>query len=303
MTAPGGPGGRVTRLAAGVPAPALVLVGIFTVQLGAAIATSLFAHVGSLGAVALRLAFAAAVLLVWWRPSLRLDRATWRAVLAYGLVMGSMNVCFYLSLDRLPLGVAVTVEFLGPLGVALAGSRRALDLVWVALAGAGVVLLADPRGALDRVGLALALGAGLLWGLYILASAALGRRTSGGGGLALGMAAAALVAVPLGVARAGTALLEPGILAAGLSVALLSSVIPYSVELEALRRIPPAVFGILMSLEPAVAALVGLLVLHEALRPAQWLAVACVVVASVGSTRGSRRGPAEENRTMPGTVG
>lgn len=279
--------GLAGRAIAAIPPPALVLIGIVTVQLGSATAKQLFAEVGSFGTVALRLFFAATVLLVWWRPSLRLGRRTWTVVLGYGVVLGLMNMCFYLSLARIPLGIAVTIEFLGPLAVALAGSRRWLDALWAVLAAAGVVLLMEGGGELDPVGVLFALAAGACWGLYILLGAALGRHTTEGNGLALGMAVAALVAVPVGVADAGRALLQPGVLVAGLGVALLSSVIPYSLDLEALRRIPPRVFGILMSLEPAMAAVIGLAVLGESLLWSQWVAVLCVVVASAGATRGA----------------
>jgi inner membrane transporter RhtA len=236
----------------------------------------------------LRLFFAAAVLMALWRPSLRIDRSTGTVVLAYGVILGLMNLCFYAALARIPLGIAVTIEFLGPLAVALAGSRRWLDALWVVLAAGGVVLLMDGGGDLNVVGVLFALAAGTFWGLYILVGAALGRRTSEGNGLALGMVVAALVAVPFGVAESGTALIEPWVLAAGLGVALLSSVIPYSLDLEALRKIPPSVFGILMSLEPAMAALIGLIVLQESLLWSQWIAVLCVVAASAGATRGAR---------------
>jgi inner membrane transporter RhtA len=233
----------------------------------------------------LRLFFAAAVLMLLWRPSLHMDRRVWTVVLSYGVILGLMNLCFYLALDRLPLGIAVTIEFLGPLAVALAGSRRWLDAFWAVLAAAGVVLLMEGRGDLDAVGVAFALAAGMFWGLYILVGAALGRHTTEGNGLALGMAVAALVAVPFGVADSGTALIQPWVLVAGLGVALLSSVIPYTLDLEALRKIPPRVFGILMSLEPAMAALIGLIVLQEALQWSQWVAVLCVVAASAGAAR------------------
>lgn len=271
-----------------VPPSALVLLGIISVQLGAALAKNLFTRVGSFGTVSLRLFFAATVLMLLWRPSLRIPRRAWLVVLAYGVTLGSMNLCFYLALARIPLGIAVTTEFLGPLAVALLGSRRWLDALWALLAAGGVVLLMEGRGALDLVGFFFALGAGVCWGVYILLGAALGRHTTEGNGLALGMVIAALVAVPLGVASGGAVLVHPRILIAGLGVALLSSVIPYSLDLEALRKMPPRVFGILMSLEPAMAALIGLVVLHEALRPSQWIAVACVVVASAGATRGAR---------------
>jgi inner membrane transporter RhtA len=273
------------RTLGAIPPPAQVLVGIVSVQIGAALAKQLFGTIGSTGTVALRLFFAAAVLLLLWRPSLRMDRKAWLTVLGYGLVLGAMNLCFYLALAKIPLGIVVTIEFLGPLTVALAGSRRWLDALWALLAAGGVVLLTEGRGDLELVGVLFALGAAVCWGSYILLSAALGRHTSEGTGLALGMAVAALVAAPVGVVESGTALLSPWVLLVGLGVALLSSVVPYSLELEALRRIPPKVFGVLMSLEPAVAALVGLVVLGEILAPLQWLAVLLVVAATVGATR------------------
>ncbi|WP_432186367.1 EamA family transporter [Streptomyces sp. Tue6028] len=272
-----------------IPPTALVLLGIVSVQVGSALAKHLFSEVGSFGTVALRLFFAAAVLLLLWRPSLRMSRRTWTVVLGYGVTLGLMNLCFYLALARIPLGIAVTVEFLGPLAVALAGSRRWLDTFWAVLAAGGVVLLMEGRGDLDLAGLLFALAAGTCWGLYILVGAALGRHTTEGNGLALGMAVAALVAVPFGVADSGTALAQPWVLIAGLGVALLSSVIPYSLDLEALRKIPPRVFGILMSLEPAMAALIGLVVLQESLHWSQWIAVLCVVAASAGAARGGRQ--------------
>jgi inner membrane transporter RhtA len=244
--------------------------------------------VGSFGTVALRLFFAAAVLTLLWRPSLRMSRRTWTVVLGYGVILGLMNLCFYSALARLPLGIAVTIEFLGPLAVALAGSRRWLDAFWAVLAAGGVVLLMEGGGDLDLVGVLFALAAGTFWGLYILIGAALGRHTTEGNGLALGMIVAALVAVPVGVADSGTALIQPWILVAGLGVALMSSVIPYTLDLEALRKIPPRVFGILMSLEPAMAALIGLVLLQEALLWSQWIAVLCVVAASAGATYGAR---------------
>ena len=273
------------RALGAVPAPALVLLGIVSVQVGSALAKGVIGTAGSFGTVALRLVFAAAVLTLLWRPSPRLDRRTGTVVLGYGVTLGVMNLCFYLALARIPLGIAATIAFLGPLGVALAGSRRWRDALWVALAAGGVVLLTEGGGELDLAGLLFALAAGTCWGVYIMVGAALGRHTAQGDGLALGMAVAALVTVPFGVAESGTALLQPWVLVAGLGVALLSSVIPYSLDLEALRRMPPRVFGILMSLEPAVAALIGLVLLGEALHWSQWVAVLCVVAASAGATR------------------
>jgi inner membrane transporter RhtA len=277
------------RTLGAIPPPAQVLIGIVSVQVGAALAKNLFSAVGSTGTVALRLFFAALILVLLWRPSLRMNRRTWTVVISYGVVLGTMNLCFYMALERIPLGIAVTVEFLGPLAVALAGSRRWLDAFWAILAAGGVVLLMEGRGDLDLVGFLFALAAAACWGGYILLSAALGRHTSEGSGLAIGMAFAALLAVPFGAAESGTLLLQPWVLVVALGVALLSSVIPYSLELEALRKIPPRVFGVLMSLEPAVAALVGLLVLQESLHALQWVAVLCVVAASAGATRSSAR--------------
>jgi inner membrane transporter RhtA len=281
-------GGAATRILGAIPPPAQVLAGIVSVQIGAALAKHLFGAVGAAGTVALRLLFAALVLLVLWRPALRLDRRTWAVVAAYGVVLGAMNLCFYLALAQAPLGVVVTIEFLGPLGVAIAGSRRLLDGLWALLAAGGVVLLTETRGDIHLAGILLALGAAVCWGSYILLSAALGRHTSDGKGLALGMTLAAVLVVPVGFADTGLALLQPWVLAVALGVALLSSVVPYSLELEALRTIPPKVFGVLMSLEPAVAAIVGLLVLGEVLGAAQWLAVLLVVTASAGATRMTR---------------
>ena len=271
-----------------VPPPAQVLAGIVSVQIGAAFAKQLFDAVGSTGTVALRLFFAAVVLLVVWRPTVRLDRRTWLVVAAYGTVLGAMNLTFYLALSQAPLGIVVTIEFLGPLAVAIAGSRRLLDGLWALLAAGGVVLLTENRGETQLAGILLALATAACWATYILLSAALGKRTSDGRGLALGMTLAAILVAPIGLVNAGTALLEPWVLVVGLGVALLSSVIPYSLELEALRRIPANVFGVLMSLEPAVAAIVGLLVLGEILVPAQWLAILLVITASAGATRMAR---------------
>lgn len=278
----------VARLMGGIPPTALVLLGIVSVQVGAAVAKQLFTVAGAAGTVTLRLVFAALVLLAIWRPSLRMDRHTLVVVVSYGVVLGAMNLCFYAALERIPLGAAVTIEFLGPLAVAVAGSRRWLDGLWVLLAGAGVVLLTGVEGGLLWTGVLFALAAGACWAAYILLTAKLGSKTNDGKGLALAMVVGAVVALPFGISSAGTAMLDPVLLAAGFAVALMSSVIPYSLELEALRRMPPRVFGILMSMEPAVAALAGLVLLGEQLTPAQWVAVCCVVIASVGSTRSAK---------------
>jgi inner membrane transporter RhtA len=205
--------------------------------------------------------------------------------IAFGLALGAMNLCIYEAMDRIPLGIAVTFEFIGPLGVAVAGSRRALDLLWVALAAAGIALLADyGGGALDPAGVAFALAAGALWAAYIVLSARTGRRFAGGTGLAVAMVAGAALVAPFGIAGAGSDLLRPELLGALLAVALASSVVPYSLELEALRRLPERVFGVLMSLEPAVAALAGVVVLGQALALRDWVAIGLVVAASVGAS-------------------
>ncbi|MFI6099107.1 EamA family transporter [Lentzea sp. NPDC051213] len=278
----------VARMLGAIPPPALVLLGIVSLQVGAALAKQLFAVAGAAGTVTLRLVFAAVVLLAIWRPSLRMDRRTLVVVLSYGTVLAAMNLCIYHAFERIPLGAAVTIEFLGPLAVAVFGSRRWLDGVWVLLAALGVLLLTRAQGGLVWTGVLFALAAGACWAAYIMLAAKLGSATSDGKGLALAMVVGSLIALPFGVSSAGTAMLDPIVLAAGFAVALMSSVIPYSLELEALRRMPPRVFGILMSLEPAVAALAGLVVLGEHLRPAQWVAVCCVVIASVGATRSAR---------------
>lgn len=273
----------------GVPPTALVLIGIVSVQVGAALAKQLFTATGAAGAVTLRLFFAGVVLLVVWRSALRIERRALPVVLGYGTVLAAMNLCFYQAIDRIPLGMAVTIEFLGPLTVALVGSRRWTDPVWAVLAGGGVLLLTKAGGDVGWSGVLFALAAGALWASYILLSAALGDRTSGGGGLAIAMAFGGVLMIPVGIAEAGATLLQPSVLAAGFGVAMLSSVLPYSVELEALRRIPPRVFGVLMSVEPAAAAFAGLIVLGQVMHAAQWAGVICVVAASIGATRTARR--------------
>jgi inner membrane transporter RhtA len=265
---------------------ALVVAAVTSLQFGAGFAVTLFDELGPAGAAFVRLAVAAAVLVAVWRP--RVGGHPWaelRVAAAFGIVLGLMNWAIYSAMDRIPLGIAVTIEFAGPLAVAVAGSRRALDLLWVALAAGGILLLTDPGGgSLDALGVGFALLAAALWAAYILLSARTGRLFGGGSGLAIAMVVGAIAIAPMGVAQAGAALLEPELLAAGAAVALVSSVIPYSLELEALRRLPARVFGVLMSLEPAVAALAGLIVLGQALGGREWLAIALVVVASAGAT-------------------
>jgi inner membrane transporter RhtA len=208
-----------------------------------------------------------------------------RLAITFGVVLGLMNLSIYSAMDRIPLGVAVTIEFAGPMAVAVIGSRRALDLLWVALAAIGIVVLTDPGGgSLDAAGVAFALLAATLWAFYILLAERTGRVFPGGTGLAIAMVAGAVVIAPPGIAQAGSELLKPELLLAGAVVALASSVIPYSLDLEALRRLPSNVFGVLMSLEPAVAALAGLVVLGQDLGAREWAAIALVTIASAGAT-------------------
>jgi inner membrane transporter RhtA len=276
-----------------IPPTLLVLAGVLSVQFGAAFAKTLFDEVGPGGTVFLRAVFAAAVLAAVWRPALRgRSGAHWRLILLFGLSLVAMNLAFYESLERIPLGVAVTFEFVGPLGVAVAGSRRALDFVWVGLAAAGILLLSDFGSAdLDGLGVALALLAGGFWAAYIVLAARVGRVFPGGEGLALAMGAGALMLAPVGLADGGGELLSPEVLAVGLAVAILSSAIPYGLEMEALRRMPQRVFGVLMSLEPAMAALAGFIVLDEGLATRELVAITLVVAASAGAARNANIPP------------
>ena len=260
-------------------------------NLGAAIAKSLFPVVGVEGMTALRIGLSALMLLAFWRP--------WRAPLArrdlpnvaiYGAVLGSMNLCIYEAFGRIPIGIATAIETIGPLAVVLAASRRPLDVAWVVLALVGLALLL-PLGTdrpLDPVGLLFAFGAAASWALYIV----FGKRVSmlaRGQAVSLGMLAAALLTVPLGVARSGPAMLVPSTLLAGLGVAVLSSAVPYSLEMAALRRLPRQVFGILVSATPAFGAACGALVLGERLSALQWVAIACIIGASAGGAATSSR--------------
>ncbi|WP_344008090.1 EamA family transporter [Nocardioides lentus] len=268
----------------------LVVAGVVSVQVGAAFAKGLFDEVSPSTLVWLRLAFSTVVLLLVARPRLRgRSRRDWLVVLGFGLALGTMNWAIYQSFARIPLGIAVTIEFVGPLGVALAGSRRARDLLWVGLAGLGVVLLGVERADLDPLGVGFALLAGAAWAAYILLSQATGARWQGVDGLALASLVAVLPLTPYVLLTGGEALVDPRILALGLAIGLLSSVVPYTCELVALRTLPSSTFGILMSLEPAAAALAAIVVLGELLEPTQWAAVACVVVAVAGATASSAR--------------
>jgi inner membrane transporter RhtA len=272
-----------------VPPTLLVLASIASVQFGAAFAKTLFDELGAGGTVFVRTLVAAIVLVLIFRPRLAgQSRGDLGLALVFGLVLAAMNFCFYSSIERIPLGIAVTFEFVGPLGVAVFGSRRPLDLLWVVLAATGILLLSDlGAGGLDRLGVALALFAGVFWAAYILLSARMGRVFPGGAGLALAMVVATIPLAPVGIADGGSQLLVPEILLAGVAVGVLGSAIPYALELEALRTMPVGVFGVLMSLEPAVAALAGFLVLDEGLVTREVVAIGLVVAASAGAARGA----------------
>ena len=266
---------------------ALVALGMVFTQTGASFAKGLFPLVGAAGATTLRLTLAAIVLVIIFQPwRQRLDGRQWRAVLMYGGAMGAMNLFFYAALATIPLGVAVALEFTGPLAVALAGSRKPLDFAWIVLAVAGLALLlplGQSTGEIGLSGVLLALAAGACWAGYII----FGQRAGSGGGphiTALGVSVAAIIALPFGVATAGTALLDPAILPIALGVALLSSAIPYALDMVALPHIPSRLFGILMSGQPALGALSGFVILDEALTPWQLAGIAAVIVASLGAT-------------------
>jgi inner membrane transporter RhtA len=270
-----------------------VVGAIASVQFGAGLAVTLFARVGPGGAVLLRLISATIVLVALSRPRLRgLSRRQLVLALAFGFVLAAMNESLYHAIHRIPLGAAVTLEFVGPLAVAIGGSRRAIDLVWVALAVGGILALTRARThGLDLLGVVLALTAGCMWGSYILLNARIGRAFERGTGLALAMSVATVLALPDGLAEGGRHLLNVHTLLLGAAVGILSSAIPYSFEIEALRRIAPAVFGVLMSLEPAMAAAAGLVVLGQGLSDRALLGIALVIGASIGASQRTREPP------------
>ena len=256
---------------------------------------ALFPVVGAQGTTAVRVGLSALLMLMLWRPwRWRLSRADAQAVVLYGAALGAMNLMFYLSLQTLPFGLAVAIEFAGPLTVAIWSSRRAVDFVWVALAIAGLALLL-PLGlsgsTLDPLGVLYAVGAAVFWALYIVFGKRAGHLHAGQS-VSLGLLVAALVVVPVGVAHAGAALLSPSVLLVGVAVAAISSALPISLEMMALKRLPKEAFGIMISMEPAVAALLALALLGERLDTVQWLAIGCIVAASMGSAATARRLPA-----------
>lgn len=264
---------------------------------------TLFPLIGAQGTTAVRVGFSALLLLLFWRPwRWSLNRADARAVALYGAALGATNLSFYLALRTIPFGIAVAIEFAGPLAVALFASRRPVDFVWILLAAAGLALLlplGHDMSALDATGVLFALAAAVFWATYIL----FGKRAShlhAGQSVSLGLLAAALVVVPVGVAHAGSALLSPVVLAAGVGIALVSSAIPISLEMVALKRLPPQAFGIMVSMEPAVAALLALVLLDEYLDAVQWLAIALIVAASVGSSVTAQRGKRMPAAPLPG---
>ncbi|MCW2596002.1 MAG: Inner rane transporter RhtA [Jatrophihabitans sp.] len=305
------PTGKIARVTSRSPLPGradaippqvLLLAAVGSVQFGSAFANKIFPTAGPGGVAFLRVLFTAVVLLAIARPSLRgRDRREIGTVVAYGLTLAGMNWSFYEALDRLPLGVAVTIEFTGPLTVAVAGSRRIIDGVWVALAAAGVVLLALRGGhaGVHLLGVLLALVAATCWGLYILLAKRVGTSFGALEALAIGMAVGTFLVLPAGIVDGGTTLLRPGVIAACLGVAMLSSLIPYTLELIALRRLTTAVFGLLMSLEPAVAALAGVIVLGQSLTAVLAVALVMVVVASVGATLTGRSVPGDVADARP----
>jgi inner membrane transporter RhtA len=270
-----------------------VLAAMSTIQFGASLAKGLFPVLGAQGTTALRLGFATLILLAVWRPWRKpLTRRELVAVAVYGAALGGMNLTFYLALARIPLGIAVAIEFTGPLAVAILSTRRALDFLWALLAIAGILLilpLSESSQALDPLGVVWALVAGTCWALYILFGQRASTEVHGGTATSLGMATAALLVIPFGVAHAGPALLDVSLWPVGLGVAVLSSALPYSLEMIALKALPTRTFGILMSLEPALAALAGLVILKEQLTLVQWLAIACVILASAGSAATARK--------------
>lgn len=273
---------------------ALATASMVTIQLGAALSEPLFDRVGPAGLVSLRLVLAALLLWPFMRPRLRgRTRQDLAAVVVLGACSGGLTLCFFEAIARIPLGVAVTIEFLGPLGVALAGSRHGRDVAWVVLAGAGVALLTLGGGAggpLDIVGVGFAGVAAAFWAAYILLTKRVGARWAGLEGLSVSLAVAALVTLPAGVAAAGTELLVPEVLLAGLGLALLMPLAPYAFELIALRRLPTALFGVIMSLEPAIATLLGLLILSQGIALTGVIAIAMVSVASAGAALGAASG-------------
>ena len=283
--------GALSRAAAAVPPPGLLLVSIVSIQLGAAVAIDLFPVLGPVATTFLRLAFASVLLVILARHTIDWGaRRHAGALLVYGTILGLMNLTFYGAIARIPLGIAVAIEFIGPLGLAVATSRRGRDFAWIGLAALGIALLTPQIGsALDPLGVALAGAAGLCWASFAVMSQRVGRALPGSSGLAIAMVVAAVVVLPVEVAAGGLGSLDPDLLARALVVAVLSTALPWSLEFEALKRMTARTYGILVTLEPAVAALVGALLLGQAMGLQGVLAVACVSVAALGVTVSDRR--------------
>ncbi len=275
---------------AGAPTWLLVVGAMISIQLGAVIAKHLFSLASPVTVACARIVLAGAFAMLLWRPALRIERTALLPIAGLGVSIAGMNLCFYAALDRIPLGMAVTIDFIGPLAIALIGSRRLRDALWVALAGAGVLLLVDSEGPVSWSGVLFAVAAGAGWGAYIACGAVVGRHTAGHDGLALAMGLGGLLALPVVIADHAAALMDPVFLVGAAALAVLSSLVPHAIEMAALRRITPAAFGVMMSLEPVVAAGAGLLLLGEDMRAAQWLGIGLVVVACAGSARGARDG-------------
>lgn len=275
----------------------MLLFAMVSLTMGTSFAKTLFPAVGAAGASALRVGLAAAILLAFWRPwRFRLSRADLGRILLYGACMGGLNLTFYLSLKTIPLGVALAIEFAGPLTLALIHSRRLIHFVWVGCAVVGLGLLLPLPGAgqsLDPVGVGLAGAAAVFWALYIIFGKRVGHLHPGQS-VSLGMLTSALVVVPFGVAEAGAGLLAPAILGAGLLVAVASSAVPYSLEMMALRRIPKRTFGVVLSAEPAIGAVAALVMLGEHLSGQQWVAILAIVAASVGAVATTQEEPPED---------
>jgi inner membrane transporter RhtA len=273
------------------PPPGLVLLAIVSVQLGAVLAIKLFPVLGPNGTAFLRRLFSAGLLVIATRPAMAsLIRRHFWLLLAYGAILAGMNYFFYEAIARIPLGVAATVEFIGPLTVAALDSRRPADLAWIGLAAAGLLMLTPEIGAsLDPLGLLYAGIAGAGWAAFVLLSRRVGTAIPGGGGLAIGMALAAVFLVPFGAVSASAIVFQPTLIVFAVAVAILSTTIPFSLEFEALRRLPPRVYGVLITLEPAVALLIGMLLLGDAVGLEAVGAVACVTTAAIGATLWGRR--------------
>jgi len=267
------------------PVPA-VLLAIISVQCGAAIAKTLFPTIGAAGTASIRIGISALILLLAYRPNLKaITREQWKIVVPYGLALGSMNLIFYLAIERIPIGLAVTLEFIGPLLVAIIGSKRLIDYCWILLAAAGIVLIAPwSNERIDPLGVLFALIAGGLWAAYIVLGGKISRIMNDGQAVSTGMLFAAILILPFGFYENGLANLTPKLFGMGVALALLSSAIPFTLEMKALGQLPPRTFSILMSLEPAAASICAFIFLQENLSFYEILAVFCVVAASVGST-------------------